>query len=228
MSTPIRIGINGFGRIGRTLFRMLMHHDGIEVVHINDIADAKTLTHLLKYDSIHGVLTEAVSLQGDEITIGDTTTIFTHLNEPKDIPWKAVDLVVECSGKFKSKSQLEQHLKNEVKRVILSVPPVEDDIKTVVLGVNDHQIDSSDVILSNASCTTNNAAPMLAVIEALCGIEQAYITTVHSYTTDQSLHDQPHRDLRRARAAGQSIVPTTTPTAHRPRPSFVARGSWNV
>jgi glyceraldehyde 3-phosphate dehydrogenase len=120
---------------------------------------------------------------------------------------------VEATGKFKTTQLLQQHIRNGVKKVILSVPPVEDSIKTVVLGVNDHLIDGSEIILSNASCTTNNAAPMLKVIDDLCGIEQAYITTVHSYTTDQSLHDQPHRDLRRARAAAQSIVPTTTGAA---------------
>ena len=120
---------------------------------------------------------------------------------------------MECTGKFKTKKQLENHLRNGAKKVILSVPPLEDDIKTVVLGVNDNTLSPEDLIISNASCTTNNAAPMLKIINELCGIEQAYITTVHSYTTDQSLHDQPHRDLRRARAAGQSIVPTTTGAA---------------
>jgi glyceraldehyde 3-phosphate dehydrogenase len=129
------------------------------------------------------------------------------------IRWKNVDVVIECTGKFKNRNQLENHLKNGAKKVILSVPPLEDTIKTVVLGVNDALLNEDDTIISNASCTTNNAAPMLKIINELCGIEQAYITTVHSYTTDQSLHDQPHRDLRRARAAGQSIVPTTTGAA---------------
>jgi glyceraldehyde 3-phosphate dehydrogenase len=130
-----------------------------------------------------------------------------------ELSWSNVDVVVECTGKFKKKEELLLHLERGAKRVILSVPPTDDDIKTIVVGVNDHLIEASDTILSNASCTTNNAAPMLQVIRDLCGIEQAYITTVHSYTTDQSLHDQPHRDFRRARAAGQSIVPTTTGAA---------------
>ena len=138
---------------------------------------------------------------------------FSSEKNIEDISWGNVDIVVECTGKFKTKKQLENHLKNGAKKVILSVPPLDDDIKTVVLGVNDSILDSRDLIISNASCTTNNAAPMLKIINELCGIEQAYITTVHSYTTDQSLHDQPHRDLRRARAAGQSIVPTTTGAA---------------
>src|SRR5690606_888982 len=131
----------------------------------------------------------------------------------EDISWGNLDVVVECTGKFKLRNQLENHLKNGAKKVILSVPPIEDDIKTVVLGVNDDILNSEDLIISNASCTTNNAAPMLKIVNELCGIEQAYITTVHSYTTDQSLHDRPHKDFRRARAAGQSIVPTTTGAA---------------
>jgi glyceraldehyde 3-phosphate dehydrogenase len=138
---------------------------------------------------------------------------FSSEKNIEDVRWENVDIVIESTGKFKSKKQLENHLKNGAKKVILSVPPLDDDIKTVVLGVNDSILDSRDLIISNASCTTNNAAPMLKIINELCGIEQAYITTVHSYTTDQSLHDQPHRDLRRARAAGQSIVPTTTGAA---------------
>src|SRR5690606_20599242 len=133
----------------------------------------------------------------------------------EDIDWTPydVDIVIESTGKFKTTKDLENHINNGAKKVILSVPPIDDSIKTVVLGVNDNILDGTETIISNASCTTNNAAPMLAVIDNLCGIKQAYITTVHSYTTDQSLHDQPHKDLRRARAAGQSIVPTTTGSA---------------
>lgn len=213
MAKKTTIGINGFGRIGRNLFRLLLDHPTIKVVAINDLADAKTMAHLLKYDSIHGVLKEKVSAEGDKILVGDKTFAFSSVKNVADIPWENVDIVVECTGKFKSREQLEQHLRNGVKKVILSVPPLEDDIKTVVLGVNDEILENTDLIVSNASCTTNNAAPMLKIINDLCGIEQAYITTVHSYTTDQSLHDQPHRDLRRARAAGQSIVPTTTGAA---------------
>ena len=138
-----------------------------------------------------------------------------NYKHPKDIDWTPfnIDFVVEATGKFKTTSDLQFHIKNGAKQVILSVPPVDDDIKTIVMGVNDASIDGYETIISNASCTTNNAAPMIDVINKLCGINQAYITTVHSYTTDQSLHDQPHRDLRRSRAASQSIVPTTTGAA---------------
>lgn len=213
MKTKTTIGINGFGRIGRNLFRLLINHPTIDVVAVNDLADSKTLSHLLKYDSIHGVLKESISFSNDEITVAGKKVRFTSEKNIEAISWGAIDVVIECTGKFKKRNQLEYHLKNGAKKVILSVPPLEDDIKTVVLGVNDSILNDDDIIISNASCTTNNAAPMLKVINELCGIEQAYITTVHSYTTDQSLHDQPHRDLRRARAAGQSIVPTTTGAA---------------
>ncbi|QNJ96847.1 type I glyceraldehyde-3-phosphate dehydrogenase [Constantimarinum furrinae] len=213
MEKTIKIGINGFGRIGRNLFRILLDHPQIEVVAVNDISNTKTMSHLLKYDSIHGVLHREIGFTNTSISIDGMNVTFTSEQDISNISWGEVDVVVECTGKFKSKVQLEQHLENGAKKVILAVPPLEDDIKTVVLGVNDDILTSEDRIISNASCTTNNAAPMLKVLDELCGIEQAYITTIHSYTTDQSLHDQPHRDLRRARAAGQSIVPTTTGAA---------------
>lgn len=213
MEKKITVGINGFGRIGRNLFRLLLNHPSIEVVAVNDLADTKTLSHLLKYDSIHGVLKKEISHSENEITVAGKKVKVSSEKNIEDIRWGNIDIVVESTGKFRSKKQLENHLKNGAKKVILSVPPLDDDIKTVVLGVNDDILNPDDLIISNASCTTNNAAPMLKIIKELCGIEQAYITTVHSYTTDQSLHDQPHRDLRRARAAGQSIVPTTTGAA---------------
>lgn len=213
MAETVQVGINGFGRIGRRLFRLLQDHPKIKVVAINDTADAKTLGHLLKYDSIHGVFDGSIQASEKEIVVNNTAIRFSSEKDPKDLNWKGIDIVVECTGKFKSRSQLELHLKAGANKVILSVPPLEDDIKTIVLGVNEDIISPSDQIISNASCTTNNAAPMLQIVRDLCGVEQAYITTVHSYTTDQSLHDQPHRDLRRARAAGQSIVPTTTGAA---------------
>lgn len=211
----IRIGINGFGRIGRNLFRLLLDHPKLEVVAINDIAPAATLAHLLKYDSIHGVLKREISSGEDFITVdGKAIRVFKE-NEPGKIPWqeKYVKIVVESSGKFKTREQLEPHLQPGVEKVILSVPPQDESIKMVVMGVNEEILDGTEDIISNASCTTNNAAPMLKVIHELATVKQAYITTVHSYTTDQSLHDQPHKDLRRARAAGQSIVPTTTGAA---------------
>ncbi|WP_420398925.1 type I glyceraldehyde-3-phosphate dehydrogenase [Flagellimonas sp.] len=211
----INIGINGFGRIGRTLFRLLQQHPNINVVAVNDLTDAKTLAHLLKYDSIHGMLPTDITAEGNDIIAEKQRVAVLNHDYPSQIDWDThkVDIVVEASGKFKTKEDLEFHLKNGAKKVILSVPPVEDNIKMVVLGVNEDIINAEDDIVSNASCTTNNAAPMIKVVNELCGIEQAYITTIHSYTSDQSLHDRPHRDLRRSRAAGQSIIPTTTGAA---------------
>ena len=213
MKAPITIGINGFGRIGRTLFRLLLNHPTIKVVAINDIANGNTMAHLLKYDSIHGVLPNDVSFSEGQLHVDEKKFRYSSEATLDNLDWKGVDIVIEATGKFKTKALLQKHIENGTKKVILSVPPLEDDIKTIVLGVNEGILEASDSIISNASCTTNNAAPMLKIINELCGIEQAYITTVHSYTTDQSLHDQPHRDLRRARAAGQSIVPTTTGAA---------------
>lgn len=213
--TKVRIGINGFGRIGRNLFRLLLDHPHIEVAAINDIADAKTLAHLLKYDSIHGVLHRNIKASGSNILIDDLTFPLMNASSPANIRWEDhdVQLVVESTGKFKTRPFIEQHLGKGVEKAILAVPPHDDSIKMVVQGINEHILDGSEDIISNASCTTNNAAPMMKVVNDLCGIEKAYITTVHSYTTDQSLHDQPHKDLRRARAATQSIVPTTTGAA---------------
>ncbi len=211
----IRIAINGFGRIGRNLFRLLIDHPIIQVVAINDIADTKTMLHLLKYDSIHGVLETPITSTDDIFRINNQECVFFHEKDIKNLNWQSlnVDFVVESTGKYKTFEELNTHILAGAKKVILSAPAEVSSIKTVVLGVNDHIIDGSEQIISNASCTTNNAAPMIKVIQELCGIEQAYITTIHSYTTDQSLHDQPHKDLRRARGAAQSIVPTTTGAA---------------
>jgi len=211
----IKIGINGFGRIGRRLFRLLHEHPQIEVVAINDKANGATLAHLLKYDSIHGIFPPEISYQDAALYVDQQVVQLYQESDPGRIPWKNhdLDLIVEATGKFKTEEALLPHLEAGAPKVILSVPPADDHIKTIVLGVNDTLLDGSERIISNASCTTNNAAPMIKVVNDLCGIKQAYITTVHSYTTDQSLHDQPHADLRRARAAGQSIVPTTTGAA---------------
>ncbi|GLB52076.1 type I glyceraldehyde-3-phosphate dehydrogenase [Neptunitalea chrysea] len=210
-----RIAINGFGRIGRTVCRLIQNNPTIEVVAINDLADARTLSHLFKYDSIHGVLPHEVGYDSNHIINNGTKIPLLNERAIDNIDWTPynIDIVIEATGKHKTRPLLENHLKNGAKKVILSVPPEDDSIKMVVLGVNHDILDGSEDIISNASCTTNNAAPMIKVIKDLCGIEQAYITTIHSYTTDQSLHDQPHKDLRRARAAGQSIVPTTTGAA---------------
>jgi len=211
----INVAINGFGRIGRRVFRLLQEHPNIQVVAINDLADSKTLSHLLKYDSIHGVFKTEISYDSSSIIFEGQNIALLNQKSIETINWKPynVDFVIEATGKFKSLKALQHHITNGASRVILSVPPTDEAIKTVVLGINDHILTGDEIIVSNASCTTNNAAPMIKIIDELCGINQAYITTVHSYTSDQSLHDQPHRDLRRARAAGQSIVPTTTGAA---------------
>jgi glyceraldehyde 3-phosphate dehydrogenase len=209
----IKIAINGFGRIGRNLFRLLLNHPTIQVVAINDIADNRTMAHLIKYDSIHGVLPYDVTFDDNHIIVDGKKYLFFHQKEISNLNWENIDIVVESTGKFKTFDVINQHIISGAKKVILSAPSEVEEIKTVVLGVNQHILDGSETIISNASCTTNNAAPMIKVINELCGIEQAYITTVHSYTTDQSLHDQPHKDLRRARGASQSIVPTTTGAA---------------
>lgn len=210
-----RIAINGFGRIGRNLFRLLINHPEIEVIAINDIADNKTMSHLIKYDSIHGVLPFPVSYDETGIIIDEKHYLFFHEKNISNLDWKsqAIDFVIESTGKYKTHEEINAHIEAGAKKVILSAPSEVDTIKTVVLGVNENILDGTENIVSNASCTTNNAAPMIKIIEELCGIEQAYITTIHSYTTDQSLHDQPHKDLRRARGASQSIVPTTTGAA---------------
>ena len=210
-----RIAINGFGRIGRNLFRLLINHPDIEVIAINDIADTKTMAHLIKYDSIHGVLPYTVSSDDNGIIVDGKHYLFFHQKKILNIDWKSndIDYVVESTGKFKTFDELNAHILAGAKKVILSAPSEVDTIKTVVIGVNEGILEGTETIISNASCTTNNAAPMMKVIDELCGIKQAYITTIHSYTTDQSLHDQPHNDLRRARGASQSIVPTTTGAA---------------
>lgn len=211
----MRVGINGFGRIGRTLTRILLEDDRFEIAVINDTSDSHSLAHLFKYDSIHGRSPYSISAEKECIHIGSKSIAFYACKTPGEIPWGThhVDVVVECSGQFKTRDALQGHLDSGARRVLLSVPPDDDSIKTIVLGINDHLIADIDVFLSNASCTTNNAAPMIQLIDELCGIESCYITTVHSYTGDQRLHDSPHKDLRRSRAAALSIIPTTTGAA---------------
>lgn len=215
MNKKTRIAINGFGRIGRNLFRLLLDHPAIEVAAINDVADARTMAHLVKYDSIHGVLPYQVSHTPDSIIVNGKPYPYFSQQAIQNLDWKSleIDIVVEATGKHKTVEDISRHITSGAGKVLLSAPAEDEAIKTIVLGVNEHILDGTETIISNASCTTNNAAPMMKVINDLCGIKQAYITTVHSYTTDQSLHDQPHKDLRRARAASQSIVPTTTGAA---------------
>jgi glyceraldehyde 3-phosphate dehydrogenase len=183
------------------------------VVAINDIADNKTMAHLIKYDSIHGVLPCDVSFDEKSIIVDGKPYLFFHEREISNLKWNNIDFVIESTGKYNTFEDINKHILAGAKKVILSAPSEVFEIKTVVLGVNENILDGTETIVSNASCTTNNAAPMIKIINELCGIEHAYITTVHSYTTDQSLHDQPHKDLRRARGASQSIVPPTTGAA---------------
>jgi glyceraldehyde 3-phosphate dehydrogenase len=209
-----RVAINGFGRIGRVFLRNAISHPAIEIVAVNDITDANTLAHLLKYDSVHRAFPGTVSVDGNGIVVNGKKIKIVSSKDPAQLPWKEnnIDMVIESTGHFLDTASASQHLKAGAKKVILSAPAKDDSIKTIVLGVNDHLLSSSDTIISNASCTTNCAAPMLKVLEQF-GIEDAYITTVHSYTNDQRIHDAPHKDLRRARAAAMSIIPTSTGAA---------------
>jgi glyceraldehyde 3-phosphate dehydrogenase len=211
----IRVAINGFGRIGRMSLRVLLQSNKVEVVAINDLADANTLAHLLKYDSVHGNYKGEVHSQESGISVNGKVIKLCNEKSPENLPWKElnVDVVIESTGLFRDKASAGKHLQAGAKKVIISAPAKDDEIKSVVLGVNDHQLDGSEKIISNASCTTNSLAPLVKVLDELCGIESGYITTIHSYTGDQMLHDAPHRDLRRARAAAVSIVPTTTGAA---------------
>lgn len=211
----MRIAINGFGRIGRICFRTLLEKKGIEVVAINDVTDPATLAHLLKYDSVHGKFKGVVSAQGQQLVVNDHGIPVYAEKDPAKLPWKDlnIDLVIESTGKFITRELASLHLKAGAKQIIISAPSSDKEVPTVVLGVNDHQIDLSVPVLSNASCTTNNVAPLVKILDDNWGIVDGYITTVHSMTGDQNLHDAPHKDLRRARAASASIIPTTTGAA---------------
>ena len=210
----IRVAINGFGRIGRTFLRKIKSTDNIQVVAINDLTAPSTLSHLLKYDSVHGRLKDDVYAGDHSLFInGIDIPVFGETN-PENLPWKKldIDIVIESTGHFLKAELAQKHIVAGAKKVIISAPAT-GDLKTIVLGVNDHILDGKELILSNASCTTNNAAPMMKLLDDFLEIENAYVTTVHAYTGDQNLHDSPHKDLRRARAAAQSIIPTTTGAA---------------
>ncbi|PCJ26797.1 MAG: type I glyceraldehyde-3-phosphate dehydrogenase [Flavobacteriales bacterium] len=211
----IRVAINGFGRIGRVFTRAIQNHPNIELIAINDLADTKTLAHLLKYDSVHRKFDGNISTIGNDLVINQKTIkIFTE-RDPGNLPWAAlnIDVVIESTGLFRTKESAGKHITAGAKKVIISAPAKDDDIKTIVLGVNENDIDGTEEILSNASCTTNAAAPLIKVLNELCSVENAFLTTIHSYTNDQGLHDAPHSDLRRGRAGAQSIVPTSTGAA---------------
>lgn len=209
----IKIAINGFGRIGRCFFRIAHTQSNFEIVAINDLTDAKTLAHLLKYDSVHRRFNGEVSFDSNHLIVNGTKIKIVAEKDPSNLPWKelGVDYVIESTGHFLTTEKAMLHIKAGAKKVIISAP-ASDETKTVVLGCNDSILNKSDIIVSNASCTTNCAAPMLKVLEQF-NIEEAYISTVHSYTGDQRIHDAPHKDLRRSRAAAMSIIPTTTGAA---------------
>lgn len=209
-----KVAINGFGRIGRLTFKSLLNKSDIEIVAINDLTDTKTLAHLLKYDSVHGRFPGSVEASTDGIIVNGTEIRIYAEREPANLPWGdlGVDIVLESTGFFVDEEGAGGHLKAGARKVVISAP-AKGNIPTVVLGVNDDIITGSETILSNASCTTNCLAPMAKVLDDTFGIEKGYITTIHAYTSDQSLQDSPHKDLRRARAAAYSIIPTSTGAA---------------
>lgn len=210
-----KIAINGFGRIGRLTFRNLLEKEGVEVVAINDLTDNHTLAHLLKYDSAQGPFNGTVTATEDSLIVNGKTIVATSERNPEALPWGdlGVDLVLECTGIFVSKEKAGMHLTAGAKDVLISAPAKGDGIQTIVLGVNDHELDRRHNVFSNASCTTNCLAPIVKIINDNWGIQLGSMTTVHAYTADQRLQDAPHSDLRRARAAGFNIVPTSTGAA---------------
>ena len=216
MSSKVRVAINGFGRIGRMTARVILNHPEMELVAINDLTDNFTLAHLFKYDSIHRRFNGTVSATESSMDFnGHRVSVYSE-KIPANLPWKKdnIDIVLECTGRFTDLSGASGHIQAGARKVILSAPANSGDaIKTFVIGVNHHLLTSQDIIVSNASCTTNNAAPMLKLLDENWEIESAFVTTVHAYTGDQNIHDAPHKDLRRARAAALSIIPTTTGAA---------------
>ena len=209
-----KIAINGFGRIGRGVLRALLENDrrDIEVVAINDLTTPETLAHLLKYDSVHGRLKTPVTLEGECLIVGPQTIQLSAIRTPEDLPWQDVDVAFECTGFFTDRDKAALHLRNGSKRVLISAPAKGAD-RTVVYGVNHHDLTSADVIVSNASCTTNCLAPVAMVLDQAFGIKTGYMTTIHAFTGDQPSHDSSHRDLYRGRAASLSMVPTSTGAA---------------
>ena len=210
----IRVAINGFGRIGRMAFRVMSQRNDIEVVAINDLTDNKTLAHLLKFDSVHGKFNGTVEYTADALIVNGKSIAALAERNPAALPWSAmnVDVVLESTGRFTDVESAGQHMTAGAKKVVISAPAT-GEMKTIVLGVNDNTLDGTETIVSNASCTTNCLAPMVKILDDLCGIENGFMTTIHAYTSDQNLQDAPHKDLRRARAAAYSIIPTSTGAA---------------
>lgn len=211
----IKIGINGFGRIGRMVFRVASKNPHVEVVGINDLTDAKTLAHLLKYDSTQGQFDGTIEVKENAIVVNGKNIPITAIKTPADLPWAkyGVDIVIESTGVFAKKEQCMDHIKAGAKKVILTVPPKDEIDNMIVLGVNDKALKASDQIVSNASCTTNCLAPMVKVLNDNFGVVKGLMTTIHAYTNDQRILDFPHKDLRRARSAAVSMIPTTTGAA---------------
>lgn len=210
--TKTRVAINGLGRIGRLVFQILFDKDNVDIVAINDIAPNDALVYLLKHDTAQGPWNKTITAKEDHLFVDGHEIISTSIAETKDLPWKdlKIDVVIECSGKYRTRAKLEEHIKAGAKKVVIS-SPADKEVKTIVLGINDDQITDADTILSNASCTTNCLAPMVKVLEQNFGIQTAIMNTIHAYTGDQKLHDSIHgSDFRRARAAAQNIVPTTS------------------
>jgi glyceraldehyde 3-phosphate dehydrogenase len=209
-----RIAINGFGRIGRLSFRVLQERNDVEVVGINDLTDVKTLAHLLKFDSVHGKCSGEVEIVNGDLKVNGRIIKVSAEKNPSNLPWGElrVDTVIESTGVFTTKEKAWTHIDAGAKKVVISAP-ASGDLKTIVLGVNDDIVEDSDVIISAASCTTNCLAPMVKVLDDSFGIERGFITTVHSYTSDQRLQDSPHSDLRRSRAAAVNMIPTSTGAA---------------
>jgi glyceraldehyde 3-phosphate dehydrogenase len=210
-----RIGINGFGRIGRSVFRILSERDDINVVCINDLFENEQLAYLLKYDTVMGIFQKEVRATEDALYVDDQKVEMTEYRDPAAIPWKdlGVDVVIESTGVFRERAGLEKHLAAGARKVLLTVPAKDEIDATIVLGVNDGELKAEHRIVSNASCTTNCLAPIAKILDESFGIEQGFITTVHAYTNDQRLADVPHKDFRRSRAAGENIIPTTTGAA---------------
>ena len=208
------IAINGFGRIGRLAFRQMLNREGVKIVAINDLTDVNTLAHLLKFDSVHGRFAGEVSVSDGHLVVNGQTIHISAERNPADLPWGKlnVDVVVESTGVFASAEKAGLHLEAGARKVVISAP-AKGDVKTVVLGVNDHILTADDRIVSNASCTTNCLAPMAKVLDDMYGLDHGFITTIHAYTADQRLQDAPHSDLRRARAAALSMIPTSTGAA---------------
>ena len=211
----IKVAINGFGRIGRIFLRTVLENTSMQVVAINDVAPLETMSHLFKYDSVHGSLDNHITFENNFLRVDHRTISFFNENDPEKLPWKElnIDVVIEATGLFKTYDSCYKHIQAGAKKVVLSAPPFDNQIKTIVVGVNDDILDGTEQIISNASCTTNSAAPLIQLLDQNFDVQSTYITTIHSYTTDQQLHDSPHRDLRRARAGATSIVPTTTGAA---------------